>query len=604
MEAGHVALSGLLERDLELDRLKQAVQAAAAGSGSVVALEGEAGIGKTSLLGHGVRSAVGAGMRVLGARGGELEREFAHGIVRQLFEAPLAGAAPAERASWLGGAAQLAAPVLPGGAALIDDAEPSAVLHGLYWLAANLSYDRPLLITVDDAHWADDASIAFLSYLARRVDELPIAIVYASRLGEGASAELPAVAQPELDVVVLRPAALSRTASAELVERLLGESSSQQFNRACHIATGGNPYYLNELLRALESDGIGADDAHAERVEQIAPQTIARSTLARLRRLGPAANELVFAVAVLGTSVELRHAAALAALEPAVAAQAADALAAAAILRDGRPLQFIHPIVRTTVYRELAPGRRAAAHRRAAQVLADDGASAAAIAPHLLATEPAGDPWVVQRLHDAAHDVNGRGAPDAACTYLERALLEPPPADARIAVMLTLGSIGTGLLRPGCIDHLRAVLREAEDAETRFAAGYELAWALAYHDRVGEGVEVARDVLERISTADVERRLVFEGWVASTAPFSPRHARAELEHIAAVRRRAARCDARRAADPRVPRVPRRARRSVGRADRRACAARARGRKAVDDHHVGTPNYYFAVWSLIYGRPPR
>ena len=85
-------------------------------------------------------------------------------------------------------------------------------------------------------------------------------------------------------------------------------------------------------------------------------------------------------------------------------------------MRAGRPLEFIHPVVRTTIYEELAPGRRAAGHMRAARLLAADGASDGAVAPHLLATEPAGDPWVVERLRGAAEEVLDRGAPGAART--------------------------------------------------------------------------------------------------------------------------------------------------------------------------------------------
>ena len=87
--------------------------------------------------------------------------------------------------------------------------DPAAILHGLYWLSANVAIERPLLIAVDDAQWADAASIGFLTYLTRRIHELPILIIYASRMGEGASGELPAVIDPAVVASVLRPAALS-----------------------------------------------------------------------------------------------------------------------------------------------------------------------------------------------------------------------------------------------------------------------------------------------------------------------------------------------------------------------------------------------------------
>ena len=124
----------------------------------------------------------------LSARGSELERDFAYGLVRQLFEAPLVAASPPERAELLAGAAGRAARLF-GVAAPPDDVadallDPSfAILHGLYWLCANLGRRSPLLLCVDDVHWADQASLRFLNYLGRRLQELPIAVVAAARPG-------------------------------------------------------------------------------------------------------------------------------------------------------------------------------------------------------------------------------------------------------------------------------------------------------------------------------------------------------------------------------------------------------------------------------------
>ncbi|MDQ3722233.1 MAG: AAA family ATPase [Actinomycetota bacterium] len=299
----------LLERESELGQLAARVDAAVAGQGSVVALEGEAGIGKSALLACAVQRAAGAGMRVLSARGGELEQDFGYGVVRQLFDAPLLAMAPCERALVLSGAARLAGSALSvadgnGGGA----AEPGAVLHGLYWLSANLAAGQPLLICVDDAHWADSASIAFLAYLARRVDGLELLVVYTTRVGEGSSEHLPATAEPGLVADVLRPGVLSEPATVELIGRMLGSDSSDEFAHACRVATAGNPFLLQELLRALRADGMTPDSASCARVAQIAPGAINRAILARLRRLGRPATRLAFATAVLGKGAELRHA--------------------------------------------------------------------------------------------------------------------------------------------------------------------------------------------------------------------------------------------------------------------------------------------------------
>lgn len=146
----------LLERDRELDALASAAVAASSGAGGILLFEGPAGIGKTALIQRAGTISRDAGMRVLGARGGELERDFGFGVVGQLFEPAVRGAAASHL---LSGPAVHAAPIfapLQGGAA---DDEPRGertlpVLHGLYWLAVNLSEEQPLALLIDDAHWA------------------------------------------------------------------------------------------------------------------------------------------------------------------------------------------------------------------------------------------------------------------------------------------------------------------------------------------------------------------------------------------------------------------------------------------------------------------
>jgi predicted ATPase len=175
-----VPLAPLVEREAELGTVERLLAAAGAGSGGAVVFEGPAGIGKSSLL-AAARAAAAAGVRILSARGGELERELPFGIVRQLLEPMMMACDPGERAALLSGAAALAKPVL----FAVDPeagAEPSfSVLHGLYWLTVNLADERPLLVMVDDAHWADVASLRWLIYLARRLAGVPLALVLAAR---------------------------------------------------------------------------------------------------------------------------------------------------------------------------------------------------------------------------------------------------------------------------------------------------------------------------------------------------------------------------------------------------------------------------------------
>jgi DNA-binding CsgD family transcriptional regulator len=517
------ATSELLERELESEQLSARLQAAAAGEGSVVAIEGEAGIGKSALVARAARCAADAGMHVLRARCGELEQDFGYGVVRQLFDTHLARLPADERARVLNGAASLAAPALAGGDASDGSAaNPGSVLHGLYWLTANLAAEQPLLIVVDDAHWADGASIAFLAYLARRIEGLALMVVYASRIGEGCSDALPAHDEPGLVATVIRPRVLSEQATAELVARMLGAGSSAEFAHACRIATAGNPFLLQELLRALQADGVAASADSCAAVARIAPDTISRATLARLRHLGSAATQLAFAIAVLGKSAELRHAAALAQLDLAVAGDAADAMTSAVILHAGRPLEFIHPVIRTTVYNEIPAAQRAASHRRAAQLLEREQATASELAPHLLATEPTGDPAVVRALRAAADEVRTSGASDAACTYLARALAEPPAAEDRADILYALGSAGLAAGRRDAIAHLREALEGDLGPGLRLAAGMDFCAGLVNTGRVPEGIELLEELCAKLAAeGDVEAAMQMEGRLLCSAQLDP-----------------------------------------------------------------------------------
>src|SRR6266567_9228436 len=149
----------LLEREGELAQLGALVDAAREGAGRLVLVEGGAGIGKTRLLAAARERGEEAGMEVLHARGGELEREFPFGVVRQLFGPALAGGGNAERRDVLSGAAGLASPLFSGDY-LTDRTSTKAdsafaTLHGLFWLTSNLAARRPLVLAIDDLHWAD-----------------------------------------------------------------------------------------------------------------------------------------------------------------------------------------------------------------------------------------------------------------------------------------------------------------------------------------------------------------------------------------------------------------------------------------------------------------
>jgi len=428
----------LVERELELETVERLLAGARARSGGAVVFEGPAGIGKSSLL-AAAQSAAAADLRVLSARGGELERELPFGIVRQLLESAVVSSDAEEREALLAGAAALARPVLFA-ADPEAGAEPSfSALHGLYWLTINLADTEPLLVAVDDAHWADIASLRWLIYLARRLAGVPLALVLATRPAEaGPVQELLDELLVIPEVAVLQPGGLSERAIALLAAQLLSAEPDPSFVTACRRATGGNPFLLLELLGELGRRGIAPSRENADLASQLSSQGVGRAVRARLRRLPPGCPALARAVAVLGDLAEPNLAAQLAGLDDDAVSSAADALAEVVIFEPGR-LAFVHPLVRSSVYSELSSHERARHHERAARLLAGAGEAPDRIAVHLLATHPSGDAERVHTLRQAANGASKRGAHDIAVTYLRRALAEPPSPALEAEVVYELG---------------------------------------------------------------------------------------------------------------------------------------------------------------------
>jgi DNA-binding CsgD family transcriptional regulator len=488
----------LLERDLETAVFGAALASAAAGTGRVVAVEGEAGIGKTRLLALAAERAVAHGLRVLTARGGQLERQFPFGVVRQLFEPAVAGMAARRRRALLEGPAGRAAAAVGIAAPLadMDAVELLPALHGLYWLCSNLSERQPLLVVVDDAHWADAESLRWAGYVAPRITDLPVALIVAYRLDE------PTLVPEALTAVaagagtdVLRPEPLGESASAQLVRSLRGARTARAFCRACHTAAAGNPFYVRELAAESEAAGIPPTAAGALRVAAVGPAAIAAATLMRIARLSPACAPLARAVAVLGLDVNIAMAARLAELDLKLAQAAADELANARVLVRGRPLNFRHPVVAAAIYADIAPGARSLLHAQAAHVLADDGAEPEQVAAHLLHVDAAVDRVVLGQLRRAGTQALMRGAPATAATYLRRALEEATNGD-RAEVLLELGRAELTAGDSAALGHLLELTHDGVPARVRVDAAVLAVGGLFFAERRVEALDVVTRALD------------------------------------------------------------------------------------------------------------
>ncbi len=421
----------LLERADELRALDAVLDA-----GGVLVIEGGVGIGKTSLVRQGCEGARRRGWRVLRGHGSELETGFAFGVVRQLFERELAAADPGQRAEWLAGPAGAVRGLLAGSAIPHDGFDPFAIVHGLYWLTVNMSARQPVLIAVDDAHWADPASLRWLAYLAGRLEGQEAAVVVALRPAEPASKK-GALLAIRATSPAIRPALLSPAAVAAIVRAALGAGTPDARCHELRETSGGNPFYLDELLRAQTT--AGPQEATAE-ARLPASEAVARRVEARIRRLDPAALGLAQALAVLGDECQLRHAAAVAGLDLDPAIRLAAGLVRVEVLAAADPPCFLHPVVRAAVDASLGSDERHRAHRCAAGELDRDGSAPGQVAAHLMRVQPAGDAWVAARLRLAARAAMDTGAPSEAGQLLRRARAEPPPPDERVGVLRELAT--------------------------------------------------------------------------------------------------------------------------------------------------------------------
>jgi DNA-binding CsgD family transcriptional regulator len=488
----------LLQREAELAEFERGIRDAARGFGSVLLVQGPAGVGKSSLLKAARELAAVAGVSVFSAMGDELARAAAWAIARELL-APAVAALPSEaREQILTGPAAPAAALLGDGPVEEWSGPDQAfrLAYALTWVVAALGQRDSVALFVDDVHLADLASLRWLTFLAARVADLPVLVIAAARpVKEDGD---PALARLSLKARILRPRPLDLHAVEKLIASRLGIRPAGEFTAACHGLTGGNPFLLHELLHEAASDELQPDGRAAEQLLAFRPESVARAVLLRLGRLDPPALELARAVAVLGDGAQVTMARALAGLSEADSLAAVDALTREDVFARDDRLRFVHPLVRSAVYNDLTPARRASAHRDAARLHAERGASHDAVVAQLLLAEPGGDPRAFEYLLDAAAQARRSGAPEPARELARRALAEPPPSDRRAQALEELGRAELAGGDPSGVEHLEAALDTARSEPERAEIARRLAVALILISRPRNATEILVAAHERI----------------------------------------------------------------------------------------------------------
>jgi DNA-binding CsgD family transcriptional regulator/tetratricopeptide (TPR) repeat protein len=403
----------------------------------ITCIEGKLGTGKTRLLAEMARQAENAGFKVLTAQASFGEADFPFGVVDQLFTGQL------------------------------DDFELTDMHRALRYLSRylrDLAARTPVFIGVDNVDKADEPSLRWLTFIRRRLADLPVTLMLTC-----------GPARPGLVNELTGPIERITLTGLDVAgcARMIGDAPDD-YIQACHLATGGNPYLLRELLIApapRTPAGI-----------ELAAVSVANSLVPRLAQHGPHAVALAKAVALLG-SAGIALAAEVGEMDVKVATGAARTLADLGIASE-EPLAITYPLARMALLHTMSSPEREAAHGRAARFLHRQGEPAG---EHLLASAPIGTDWAVQALRAAART---EPSPDRAARYLRRLLREPLLENGlRAEVQADLGVLESHLDPEAAFESLKQARAQVRDPVDKARLTLALAYEIAERQDRGRAVD-------------------------------------------------------------------------------------------------------------------
>ncbi len=435
----------IVGRTDELDALEQALDELDRGRSGAVELVGEPGIGKTRLLGELAARAALRGQLVLSGSASELEHELPFSVFVDALDEYVEGLHPNQLAALADDVRTELAHVLPSLTELAGGQEP-ALQHERYRshravraLLERLAEATPLVLVLDDLHWADSASVELLGALLRRPPAAAVLMALARRprhLPERLSAALER-AQRAGAVTGIELGALTPDEAREL----LGETVGPADVTVLYEESGGNPFYLEQLARSLDRTGGATRAAAISLTAAEVPSAVAASLSEELASLSAGGRRVLEGAAVAGDPFEPELAAAAAATSETEAMDAVDDLLQFDLVRNTdvpRRFRFRHPLVRQAVYEATPGGWRLDAHERCAQALAARGATATSRAHHIQRSAREGDLDAVSVLREAGEEA-ARLAPASAAHWFAEALRLLPataPAEDRIELLI------------------------------------------------------------------------------------------------------------------------------------------------------------------------
>ena len=460
-------------RDQELARVDAVFQACAAGPSGLL-IEGEAGIGKTTVWRAGVRAAQARGYQVLSSRPAEADASLAYaglgdlvgGVELEAYDALPAPQRHALDVALLRCATDGVAP------------EPRAVFAGFVTLLGGLAAQRPTVVAVDDVQWLDAPSLRALAFAARRVDRFPLVFLASQRVnGHAAAAEW----LDPADRVRLAP--LSPAALHQLIKERLGWSPSRPTLLRVHALCAGNAFYALEIARVLvESGRAEAHDSWP------IPKDVRQLVESRVRALPRAARSALRAAAAASQpTTDL--------LDPA-ALEAAQGTGLVSVGDDGR-LRFAHPLYATAIYVGMSPAERAAVHAD----LAEREPNAEKRARHRSLSVDAPDEGIAVDLDTAAARARARGAPEIAAELQQFALEKTPPMH-RVNAARRAFAAAVDLFRAGSLQQAATLVSELTHADDPAARGQALRLLAQVRFREENYVEAFRLLTAAAAEAD------------------------------------------------------------------------------------------------------
>ncbi|MEU3167022.1 AAA family ATPase [Streptosporangium sp. NPDC006930] len=440
-------MASLLHRDRELTVFREAIDGLRSGRPVVASILGENGMGKSSLLGA-VTEMLPQRSRVLRARCHPSESHFAYGMVRQLFD-PVLSSGERTRKQF-------------DRASDGDGAATHDLLLNLFHITRELVADHPVVIAIDDLAFADTPSLRWFSYIARRLDDLPVMMVATLPGSTPAALGADLGNLPYARSVQLRP--FCATCTADFVAEAMGAPPDVELAALCHTLSQGNPLVLRELTGRMRQARVSPGEPDIDQVLEIGTAALSDTVLEWLNDHDPVVSELLTQLAVMGPDTDTTVAAILLSQGEPQIRQARRALVQAGLIAEGPPVRFRNPLVRAAVLSRVDNQTRLGLHERGAALLDRLGAPAAQTAEHLMLTD---SDWGIPVLRRAATEAVAARRYDDATRYLRRALACTDDSATIHELTLQLGMVELRHDLDACVRHAEALATTAPDPARR-----------------------------------------------------------------------------------------------------------------------------------------